>query len=53
MSDAVSGAEPQPQPQSSLAYGWLTVGLLSTLLRQPRRLSELPSATTTCSKGVP
>lgn len=27
MSDAVPGA--QPQPQSSLAYGWLTVGLLT------------------------
>ena len=27
MSDAVPGA--QPQSQSSLAYGWLTVGLLT------------------------
>ena len=27
MSDAATGAE--PQPQSSLGYGWLTVGLLT------------------------
>ena len=27
MSDAATDAE--PQPQSSLAYGWLTVGLLT------------------------